>query len=147
LQGLLDIPVLYLSRHIIDTKSEYYQRLQAVRDTGAWEAWILYMLEAVERTSLQTIQMINGIRDGMHATKTRIRGEFSFYSQDLINHLFTQPYTTIALLEKHLSVTRLTATKYLDQLTAAGLLRKEKLGRNNYYVNVALFDLLARSEG
>jgi len=147
LQRLLDIPVLYLSRHIIDTKNEYYQRLQAVRDTGAWEAWILYMLEAVESTSLQTIQMINGIRDGMHATKTRIRGEFSFYSQDLINHLFTQPYTTIALLEKHLSVTRLTATKYLDQLTAAGLLRKEKLGRNNYYVNVALFDLLARSEG
>jgi Fic family protein len=91
--------------------------------------------------------MINGIRDAMHATKIRIRGEFSFYSQDLINHLFTQPYTTIALLEKHLGVTRLTATKYLDQLTAAGLLRKEKLGRNNYYVNVALFDLLARSEG
>ena len=64
----------------------------------------------------------------------------------MLNHLFTQPYTTIALLEKHLGVTRLTATKYLDQLTATGLLRKEKLGRNNYYVNVALFDLLASFE-
>lgn len=146
LQGLLDIPVLYLSRQIICTKSEYYRLLQQVRDNDDWEAWILYMLEAVQHTSLKTIQMINGIREAMQDYKTRIRRDFKFYSQDLISHLFSHPYTKIEFLGTHLGVTRLTATKYLDQLTAAGFLKKEKLGRNNYYVNVALFDLLALAE-
>lgn len=146
LHGLLDIPVLYLSRHIICTKADYYRLLQQVRDNEDWEAWILYMLEAVQRTSLKTIQMINGIREAMQDYKTRIRKDFKFYSQDLINHLFSHPYTKIDFLGTHLKVSRLTATKYLDQLAAAGFLKKEKLGRNNYYVNVALFELLALSE-
>ena len=145
-QGLLDIPVLYLSRHIISTKAEYYRLLQQVRDTGDWEAWLLYMLEAVQRTALKTIQMINGIREAMQDYKTRIRKNFKFYSQDLISHLFSHPYTKIDFLRTHLGVSRLTATKYLDQLAAAGFLKKEKLGRNCYYVNVALFELLALSE-
>jgi len=77
---------------------------------------------------------------------TRMQTGFKFYSQDLVIHLFSQPYTKIDFLGRHLGVTRLTATKYLDQLTAAGFLRKEKIGRNSYYVNIALFDLLSAAE-
>jgi Fic family protein len=90
--------------------------------------------------------MINGIREAMQDYTTRIRKGFKFYSQDLISHLFSHPYTKIDFMGTHLGVTRLTATKYLDKLTAAGFLKKEKLGRNCYYVNVALFELLTLSE-
>lgn len=146
LKGLLDIPVLYLSRHLIRTKSEYYRLLQDVRAGGAWEEWILYMLEAVEQTSRQTIRMVEEIKEAVMRYKHRIRDRFRFYSQDLINNLFSHPYTKIGFVERDLKVGRLTATRYLDALADAGLLKKERIGRSNYYVNTALFEILTRSE-
>lgn len=147
MQGLLDIPVLYLSRHIIRTKSDYYRLLQDVREKDDWEAWVVYMLGAVEKTSKATIRLIQGIRSTMQDYKHRIRREFRFYSQDLINNLFFHPYTKIELVERDLKVSRLTAAKYLNTLTEAGFLRKEKFGRSNYFINVALYSLLAKEEG
>ncbi len=146
LQGLLDIPVLYLSRHIIRTKADYYRLLQAVRDDNAWEEWILYMLTAVEKTSVTTLRLVNGIRDAMQDYKHRIRKNFKFYSQDLINNLFFHPYTKIEHVEKDLGVSRLTATKYLDILAESGFLKKEKLRRSNYFINIALYNLLSAEE-
>ncbi len=146
LQGLLDIPVLYLSHYIIRTKSDYYRLLQDVRENEAWEEWILYMLTAVEKTSMSTIRLVNGIREAMQDYKHRIRRDFKFYSQDLVNNLFFHPYTKIGFVEKDLKVTRLTATKYLDTLADAGFLRKEKLGRSNYFINLALYNLLSKEE-
>ena len=71
--------------------------------------------------------------------KHRIRSQFPrIYSQDLINNLFRHPYTKIALLQQELSVSRLTATRYLDKLVAAGFLEKRRFGRTNYYINVPL---------
>ncbi|MDH4246200.1 MAG: Fic family protein [Deltaproteobacteria bacterium] len=142
LKNLLDIPVLYLSRHIIETKAEYYQRLQDVRDHDAWEAWVLYMLAGVEKTSQHTIQLVQGIRDAMQFYKVEIRKGYKFYSQDLINNLFSHPYTKIGYVMRDLKVTRLTAAKYLDELAEAKFLSKQKIGRSNYYINNALYGLL-----
>lgn len=142
LTGLLDIPVLYLSRYLVRNKSEYYRLLQYVRDTGEWEDWLLYMLEAVEQTAKDGIDTVQHIHQAMLDYKHRIRQKFSFYSQDLINHLFNHPYTKIDFLMKTLNVSRPSAAKYLDELTEGGFLHKEKIGRSNYYINIALTDIL-----
>lgn len=144
-EGLLDIPVLYLSRHIVRTKPDYYRLLQAVRDNDAWEEWVLYMLTAIESTAGDTIETIDAIKLALMDTKHRIRAQYKFYSQDLINNLFTHPYTKIEFVERDLKVSRLTATKYLDDLTQGGFLRKIKKGRSNYYVNLALNGILTRA--
>jgi Fic family protein len=145
-EGLLSLPILYLSRYIIANKAEYYRLLQEVRDTGQWEAWILYMLDAVEKTSQETIALVDGIKNMMMDYKHRIRAEHSrLYSQDLINNLFRHPYTKIDFLARDLNVTRLTAARYLDTLAESGFLVKEKIGRSNYYVNLPLFKLLTDS--
>jgi Fic family protein len=141
-QGLLDIPVLYLSRHIVRTKAEYYRLLQAVRDRDAWEEWVVYMLTAVEETARQGIATVVAIRTALLDVKHRIRKRYKFYSQDLINNLFTHPYTKIEFVRDDLGVSRLTATKYLDALAQGGILRKEKVGRSNYYINKKLYAIL-----
>lgn len=144
--GLLDIPVLYLSRHILRTKSDYYRLLQQVREQDAWEEWVLYILKAVETTATETIATISAIRSALMDYKHRIRDKHRFYSQDLINNLFTHPYTKIDFLAADLDVSRLTATRYLDALTADGFLAKQKIGRSNYYVNRALVEILVGVE-
>jgi Fic family protein len=149
-KGLLDIPVLYLSRHIVRSKPSYYRLLQAVREqadaVAVWQEWVLYLLAAVEQTAQQTIQTVAAIKDALMDYKHRIRAAHRFYSQDLINNLFTHPYTKIEFVERDLKVSRLTATKYLDALTIDGFVRKVKMGRSNYYINLALNAILTRAE-
>ncbi len=140
--GLLDTPTLYLSRYINQTKHEYYTKLQTVRDTGKWEEWILYMLKGVTVTAKHTTTLIESIRDLLISQKTTIRKQHKFYSQDLINNLFRHPYTKVAFLEHDVSVSRATATRYLDALAEGGILDKQKLGRENYYINTQLIELL-----
>jgi Fic family protein len=137
-EGLLDIPVLYLSSHIVRTKADYYRLLQTVREQDCWEEWVLYMLEAVEVTAGQTIATIHAIKAALFDYKHRIRSGFKFYSQDLINNLFTHPYTKIEFVQRDLGVSRVTATKYLDALADGGFVRKHRIGRGNYYINLAL---------
>ena len=145
MHGLLDVPVLYLSRYIVRHKPDYYRGLQAVREHDAWEAWVLYMLSAVEETSRETLTKVRGIRDLMQATKQRMRSELpKIYSQDLLNNLFRHPYTKTEFVERDLGVSRPTAVKYLEALEAAGLVRKTKLRRTNFYINEPLFELLSR---
>jgi Fic family protein len=141
-EGLLDIPVLYLSNHIVRTKADYYRLLQTVRDEDRWEEWVLYLLDAVEQTAGKTIATIQAIKAALFDYKHRIRDGYKFYSQDLINNLFTHPYTKIEFVQRDLKVTRVTATKYLEALAEGGLVKKQKIGRSNYYVNVALTHLL-----
>ena len=142
LSDLLDIPVLYLSQYIVHHKNDYYRLLQEVREKGEWRPWVMYMLTAVEMTARDTIKMIEFIRKALLDYKHIIRDRYSFYSQDLVNHLFAHPYTKIEFLASTLSITRQTAAKYLDELVEAGLLQKEKLGKSNYYINKALFAIL-----
>jgi Fic family protein len=137
-EGLLDIPVLYLSQHIVRHKAGYYRLLQTVRDEDRWEDWVLYLLEAVEQTAGQTIRTVQAIKTALFDYKQRIRVGYKFYSQDLINNLFMHPYTKIEFVQRDLGVSRITATKYLEALTDGGFVQKQKIGRGNYYVNLAL---------
>jgi Fic family protein len=104
--------------------------------------WVLYMLEAVEVTAGQTLQTVQAIKAALMDYKHRIREQHKFYSQDLINNLFSHPYTKIEFLQRDLQVSRMTATRYLDALTESGFLVKQKNGRGNYYVNSALPQIL-----
>ena len=141
-EGLLDIPVLYLSRHIVQTKADYYRLLQSVRDDDTWEEWVLYVLQAVETTARQTVTTVLEIKAALFDYKHRIRASCKFYSQDLINNLFMHPYTKIEFVQRDLQVSRLTATKYLEALVGGGFVSKQKVGRSNYYVNAALNRIL-----
>ncbi len=142
-QGLLDVPVLYLSRYINQNKMEYYTQLQAVRIDGTWENWLMFMLEGIEQTSIQTTALIRNIRKLMQAHKHLIREKCpKIYSQDLINNLFRHPYTKIEFLVSELQIHRNTATKYLNELIALGVLSKHKVGKDLLYLNNELFELL-----
>lgn len=143
--GLLDTPILYLSRYITSHKADYYRLLQSVRDDGDWEPWLLYMLRAVSETSRQTLELIEGIRALMADYKLRLREHPTIkYSQDLLNNLFRHPYTRIEFVQADLGVTRQTAARYLDQLAAAGFVEKHQQWRNNYYINTPLVALLVQ---
>lgn len=147
--GLLDIPILYLSRHITRHKADYYRLLQAVRDDGAWEDWVIFMLDAVADTAATTVHLVEGIGTQMRDTKHRLRSEWpKLYSQDLLNNLFRHPYTRIEYVQNELGITRQTAARYLDTLAANGFVEKHRAGKSNYYINTALVQLLMTvSEG
>lgn len=142
LEKLQSLPILYLSNYIIKHKAEYYNYLQNVRTNNDWETWILFMIRATETTAKETTILIMEMKILMQEVKIIIRKEYSFYSQDLLNNLFRHPYTKIDLVAKDLSVSRLTATKYLNILTEDGILQKKKQGNSNYYINTALVKLL-----
>lgn len=140
---LLDLPILYLSRYINEHRGEYYNRLLAVTTSGAWEAWLLYMLTAVEETSLWTTAKIRAIRDLMDATVDYVSSVSpKIYSRELIEVIFTQPYSRIAdVVEAGLAV-RQTASKYMKELVAKGVLHERQEGREYIYINVRFLELL-----
>lgn len=142
-QGLLGIPVLYLSRYIVRNKSEYYRLLQETREHKAWEDWILFMLEGVAQTARATLNTVRDIRLLMLDTKHRLRSEAArLYSQDLLNNLFRHPYTKIEFVMSDLEVSRPTASKYLQMLVQKNFLVEQKIGRSKFFINMLLFDLL-----
>ncbi|MDD9911266.1 MAG: Fic family protein [Ahrensia sp.] len=148
LNDLLDIPVLYLSRFINANKDKYYQLLQDVRDQGFWQAWVLFMLEAVEQTAIITLSIVEGMRAQMNSMKQRMRTQLpKLYSQDLLNNLFRHPYTRIEFVQNDLRITRQTAARYLDILTENGFVQKVSAGRSNYFINVPLVTLLSEAAG
>lgn len=144
LEGLQTLPILYLSKYIIKNKAEYYKLLQGVRDNENWEEWLLFMIKGVEETAKETIELIKEIKKLMQEYKFKLRDNYKFYSQDLLNNLFKHPYTKIEFIVNDLNVSRITAANYLNKLAEDGLLKKEKLGTGNYYVNESLFSLLTK---
>ncbi len=144
LEGLQNLPILYLSNYIIKHKADYYRLLQKVRDENLWEEWLLFMIKGIEITARETIELIIKIKDLMLDFKHKLRDNYKFYSQDLLNNLFKHPYTKIEFLVNDLGVSRLTAGNYLNKLAEDKMLRKDKLGTGNYYINEDLFDLLTK---
>ena len=142
MQKLQSLPVLYLSNYIIKNKQDYYRLLQEVREKDSWEEWLLFMIKGVEQTARETIELTIKIRELMLDYKHRLRDNYKFYSQDLLNNLFKHPYTKIEFIVNDLGVSRLTAANYLNKLADDKMLRKEKLGTGNYYINTELFNLL-----
>lgn len=144
LEKLQNLPVLYLSNFFIKNKSEYYRLFQEVREKNNWEEWLLFMIEGVDVTARETINLIAQIRELMMSYKHSLREKYKFYNQDLLNNLFKHPYTKIEFIQKDMGVSRLTAANYLNQLAQDKFLTKMKLGTGNYYINEPLFDLLVK---
>jgi Fic family protein len=144
-QGLLDIPVLYLSRHILRRRAEYYSGLQSVTATGAWEPWLLYMLQGVAETARWTMDKILAVRGLIEETTQRMRRDAAaIYSRELAELVFVRPYCRIAHVVEAGLAKRQTASAYLKQLTDIGILREHKVGREKIFLNPAFIDLLKR---
>ena len=143
LKGLLDTPILYLSRYIISHKGEYYTKLQKVRTDNAWEEFVLFMLDAIVVTAKMTAITVELISAAQKEIKQKIREKFSFYSRDLVEALFLFPYTRIQNLQQHLKISRQTASVYLNKLVEEKILEKMQIGRNQYFINSQLFNILS----
>lgn len=141
--GLLEIPVLYLSRYIIQNKTEYYRRLRAITEQGDWERWLLFMLAALEETAQWTTSQVLSIRALLDATTERCRAEIpKVYSKELIELIFNQPYCKIAFVIDAGIAERKTASFYLRELERIGILAGEKRGREIVYRHPALLEVL-----
>jgi Fic family protein len=144
-QGLLDIPVLYLSRHIIAHKADYYRLLLQVTTDGAWEEWILFMLTAVEETSRWTMLKIGAVRVLLDQTAEAMRQRApKIYSRELAELIFAKPYCRISDLVEADIVKRQSASTYLKTLVEAGLLEELQVGREKLFVNPALLAELSQ---
>lgn len=141
--GLLDLPLLYLSRYINRNKQSYYQLLQSTRTDNNWPDWCLYILRGVAETAKSEIILIKEFRDLMQQFKQELREKLpKIYSQDLLNNFFRYPYTKIDFIGSELGISRPTATKYLRLLHENGFLEKQKIGRSHFYFNHRLFKIL-----
>lgn len=143
LNHLIDIPILYLSSFIIENKTEYYKLLNNVNKNNDWEPWIIYMLKAVEFTSLKTIGKIKSITDLLNETIELVKEKApKIYRKELIELLFEQPYSKIEYVVVKLNVERKAASRYLRNLEELGILKPQKIGRETIYVNEKLIEIL-----
>jgi Fic family protein len=147
-QGLLDIPVLYLSRAIIRRKHDYYRLLLGVTTDGAWEPWLLFMIEAVRETAQWTTAKVRAIRDLLDETVERIRRDAPrIYSRELAEIIFVQPYCRISNLVEAGIAQRQSASVYLKTLAGIGVLDEMKVGRERLFINPPLLTLLTGDHG
>jgi len=145
-KGLLDLPVLYLSKAIIEHKNDYYRLLRQVTEKGLWEPWILFMLKAVKDTAVFTRERTLAIRalmnETMEAAKEKLPARV--YSKELIETIFRQPYTKGQFLVDAGIARRQTAAEYLKELKRIGILKPHKIGKETLYLNVDLYGLLSK---
>jgi Fic family protein len=142
-QDLLDLPVLYLSRYIIERRLDYYQLLLGVTIRQRWEEWICYMLEAVTETANWTSAKIGAVRDLLDETAERIRRDATrIYSRELVEAIFAQPYCRIGNLVDAKIAQRQTASEYLKVLCEIGVLEERQSGREKLFINSPLLHVL-----
>lgn len=143
-KDLLDLPVLYLSRYIVEHKQDYYVLLRNVTEKGEWEPWILYMLDAVEQMSAVTRDRILAIRALMGQTMEQVKKELpKIYSKELVELLFRQPYTKGQFVVDAGIAKRQTAAGYLKALEGIGILKAQRVNKETLYLNQALYELLS----
>ncbi|RKU23298.1 addiction module protein [Candidatus Poribacteria bacterium] len=143
-QGLLDVPILYLSRFLIQNRNEYYQSLREVTENGSWHQWILYILKAVEQTSRDTADKIEAINRLIGNVMIKAQGRTKAVEREgFVDLLFKWPYCKIGIVEQELVCSRITATRYLNQMVTLGVLERVKIGREYYYINKDLMELLS----
>lgn len=143
-EKLLQFPILYLSNYIIENKNNYYTTLKAVTEQQDWEGWILYILDAIETTSQKTLILIKEIYLAQQTTLNEIREKApEICSKELVELLFEQPYCKISFLIERDIAKKQTASKYLKRLCDIGVLQMIKKGRENYYINIKLWDILS----
>ena len=143
---LLDSPILYLSQYIIRNKTSYYRLLQEVRTKGLWEEWILFMLDAIESTAVETLKLIKKINSLVEKTAEDILTALpKIYSRELVALLFFEFYTKTIYIEKGLRISRKTAVTYLSALEESGFLTSERIGRERIYLNKRLFEVVRQA--
>ena len=143
LKNLLDTPILYLSSYITQRKGIYYSLLRKVTREGAWEEWILFMLDAVEKTAQETINKIKQIKTLIDTTINTVKEKTpKIYSKELVESLFLHPYCKIEHIVKELGVERKAASRYLKELERIGILESKKIGPQKIFINTDLFNLL-----
>lgn len=143
IHGLLESPILYLSSFVIKNKSDYYRLLQEVRIKNNWEEWILYILKGIEQTAKETISQIQEINKLFSSIQEKVKKEAEkSYNKELVELLFEQPYCKIDYVIDRLNVSRVTASKYLKELEAIGVLESKRVWKETLYINSRLFHLL-----
>ena len=143
-RGLLDVPILYLSRFFIQNRAKYYRYLREVTENGRWHQWILYVLTAVEQTSRDTASKIEAIHSLINDATAKTRGKTRAGEREgFVELLFKWPYCKISIVKRELACSRITATRYLNEMENLGLLEREKIGREYYYINTNLMALLS----
>jgi Fic family protein len=145
LNRMIDIPILYLSSYIIERKQDYYRLLNQTNRNDDWEEWILYMLKAVEVTSIQTIEKITVIKNLLDETIGKVQSNApKIYRKELVELLFDQPYSKIEFVTNQLKVERKAASRYLQELEKIGILESQKVGRETLYINKELIEILKK---
>jgi len=146
MNGLLDLPVLYLSKSIIEQKNDYYRLLRQITEKGLWEPWILFMLKAVKDTAVFTRERTLAIRSLMNETMGKAKQKLParVYSKELIETIFRQPYTKGQFLVDAGIAKRQTAAEYLKELEKIEILKPHKIGKETLYLNVKLYGLLSK---
>ena len=140
---LLEIPILYLSKYILDHKTEYYAGLRKVTEEGEWKEWILYVLDAIEHTALYTQKKIDDISTLMHETDAFLKVEAKhIYTKELLEIIFRQPYCKRKFLVDAKIVGKKTAGVYLAELEKLNVLKSKKIGKEKLYINVKLYEIL-----
>lgn len=143
-KGLLDYPILFLSRYIMDNKEDYYACLSGISQKGSWKNWLLFMLKAVEVTANLTYNKINDIIAAKDAILEAIIAENNISRPEtLVNTLFTEPFTKVKHLTERGLYAENTARKYLDELSGMGILEKRMIQGNSYYLNLELYRILS----
>ena len=145
-EKLIDLPVIYISKYILEYKNDYYRFLKEVTENGNWENWTLYMLDAVNQTAAITLKKVNAIYESYLAAIEKVKTKApDIYSRELIEVIYNQPYCKIAILEEKKLASRNTASKYLRKLEELGLLKSEIVGRETLYRNLPLYRILSGS--
>ncbi len=143
IKELLDSPIFYLSKFIIRNKTAYYRLLQEVSTKGNWDDWVLFILEGIEQTAEETLQLVRRINQVVENTAEDIKKALpQIYSRELVELLFFEFYTKIPYMEKGLKVTRKTASGYLTLLEKSGFLESQKIGREKIYTNKRLYEVV-----
>lgn len=144
-QNLIGLPVLYLSYYIIQNKSDYYRLLREVTEKGNWAEWVLFIVKGVGETSALTLRKINAILQLKADSESKIKKALkASYSRELCDLLYSYPYIKIKILEEHNIAKRQTASEYLKKLEKAGFLDTVKIGKETYYINKGLMDILSK---
>ena len=143
-QKLLELPVIYLSRHIIENKDDYYKLLRAVTERSEWTPWISYILNGVLSTAESTVNKIIDIKNLLDKTLADMKQKLSnrVYSKELIELLFIQPYCKVEFVVDAGIAKRQTAAEYLKEIEKTGLLKSKKVGKEVLYLNLPLYELL-----
>ncbi len=142
---ILDRPILFLSDYILKNKSDYYKALKDITESNKWESWILFMLEALHYSAVDTLDRIDELSRVQEEVASVVKEKLpKIYSHELVEVIFSNPYTKINYLEEVGIAKRQTASKYLDELVKLEVLSVVESGRDKYFINVRMAEILSR---